>query len=87
MKLAVAVLSSILLACSVTTANPVNPSATTDVASTSTSFLASNGIGLDGLDPLPGNVKELLEKYAEIDYDRNQQRKIYWPLKSRYDSQ
>ncbi|KAK5665565.1 hypothetical protein QVD99_007911 [Batrachochytrium dendrobatidis] len=37
MKLAVTVLSSILLACSVTTANPVNPSATTSTdASTST---------------------------------------------------
>ncbi|EGF82899.1 hypothetical protein BATDEDRAFT_86370 [Batrachochytrium dendrobatidis JAM81] len=33
MKLAVAVLSSILLACSVTIANPIDPSATTDVES------------------------------------------------------
>ncbi|EGF79611.1 expressed protein [Batrachochytrium dendrobatidis JAM81] len=102
MKLAVAVLSSILLACSVTTANPIDPSATTDVetststvipsATTSTESSTSstpnpNGIGLDGLDPLPGNVKELLEKYAEIDHDRKQQRKICELLKSRYEGQ
>ncbi|KAK6096857.1 hypothetical protein MT418_002513 [Batrachochytrium dendrobatidis] len=89
MKLAVAVLSSILLVCSATTANPVNPSATTDAeASTSTVIPSENGIGLGALDdPLPGNVKHLLDKYAEIEDGRNQQRKIYWPLKSRYDSQ
>ncbi|KAK5670549.1 hypothetical protein QVD99_003228 [Batrachochytrium dendrobatidis] len=68
MKLAVAVLSSILLACSVTTASPVKPS-------------------IGGLDPLPRNVKYLLEKYAEIQDDRNQQRKMHQLLKSRYDSQ
>ncbi|KAK6097890.1 hypothetical protein MT418_001979 [Batrachochytrium dendrobatidis] len=88
MKLAVAVLSSILLVCSVTTANPVNPSAAKNTgASTSTFIPSENGIGIDNLSPLPGNVKHLLDKYAEIEDGRNQQRKIYWPLKSRYDSQ
>ncbi|EGF78782.1 hypothetical protein BATDEDRAFT_90522 [Batrachochytrium dendrobatidis JAM81] len=47
-----------------------------------------DGIGLGALDdPLSGNVKHLLDKYAEIQDGRNQQSKIYWPLKSRYDSQ
>ncbi|KAK5672263.1 hypothetical protein QVD99_001367 [Batrachochytrium dendrobatidis] len=88
MKLAVAVLSSILFVCSVTTANPVNPSATKNTgASTSTFIPSENGIGLGALDPLPDNVKHLLDKYVEIQYARNQQKKIYWPLKSRHDSQ
>ncbi|OAJ45465.1 hypothetical protein BDEG_28604 [Batrachochytrium dendrobatidis JEL423] len=103
MKLAVAVLSSILLACSVTIANPIDPSATTSTesststfipsattsteASTSTFIPSTKGIGISGLDPLPGNVKHLLDKYVEIKDGRNQQRKIYCPLKSRYDSQ
>ena len=43
-----------------------------------------DGIGLGALDdPIPGNVKHLLDKYAEIQDGRNQQSKIYWPLKSR----
>ncbi|KAJ8326129.1 hypothetical protein O5D80_005484 [Batrachochytrium dendrobatidis] len=102
MKLAVAVLSSILLALSVTTANPVNPSATTDVetststvipsATTSTEASTSstpnpNGIGLGALDTLPGNVKYLLDTYAEIQDDRDLQSKIYWLLQSQYNSQ
>ncbi|EGF80051.1 hypothetical protein BATDEDRAFT_88861 [Batrachochytrium dendrobatidis JAM81] len=102
MKLAVAVLSSILLALSVTTANPVNPSATTDVetsistvipsATTSTEASTSStpnpkGIGLGALDPLPGNVKELLKEYVKIQDNRNQQRKICWLLQSQSDIQ
>ncbi|KAK5667731.1 hypothetical protein QVD99_005839 [Batrachochytrium dendrobatidis] len=55
MKLAVAVLSSILLVCSVTTASPVNPSAAKNTgASTSTFIPSENGIGLGALDdPIP----------------------------------
>ncbi|KAJ8325393.1 hypothetical protein O5D80_006329 [Batrachochytrium dendrobatidis] len=88
MKLAVAVLSSILLACSVTIANPIDPSATTSTESSTSTFIPSaKGIGISGLDPLPGNVKHLLDKYVEIKDGRNQQEKIYCPLKSRYDSQ
>ncbi|KAK5667193.1 hypothetical protein QVD99_006401 [Batrachochytrium dendrobatidis] len=75
MKLAVAVLSSILLALSVTTANPVNPSATTDVetsistvipsATTSTEASTSstpnpNSMSLGTLDPFQISIKELL---------------------------
>ncbi|KAK6091073.1 hypothetical protein MT418_008366 [Batrachochytrium dendrobatidis] len=103
MKLAVAVLSSILLACSVTTANPVDPSESTDDEDGISTFIPSattdteyslwivpnpDGIGLGALDdPLPDNFKNLLDKYAEIQDARNQQSKIYWPLESRYDSQ
>ncbi|KAK5670566.1 hypothetical protein QVD99_002351 [Batrachochytrium dendrobatidis] len=89
MKLAVAVLSSILFVCSATTASPVNPSAAKNTgASTSTFIPSENGIGLGALDdPIPGNVKYLLDKYVEIQDGRNQQSKIYWPLKSRHDDQ
>ncbi|EGF79182.1 hypothetical protein BATDEDRAFT_89862 [Batrachochytrium dendrobatidis JAM81] len=102
MKLAVAVLSSILLALSVTTANPVNPSATTDVetststvipsATTSTEASTSstpnpNGIGLGALDTLPGNVKYLLERYVKLDHNRNHHEKICDSLKSEYEDQ
>ncbi|KAJ8329158.1 hypothetical protein O5D80_003102 [Batrachochytrium dendrobatidis] len=103
MKLAVAVLSSILLACSVTTANPIDPSATTDVetststvipsATTSTQASTSptpnpNGIGLGGLDDaLPDSIKDLLERYKKTKHDLNQQGKICDPLKPEYDSQ
>ncbi|KAK6096879.1 hypothetical protein MT418_002530 [Batrachochytrium dendrobatidis] len=81
MKLAVAVLSSILLACSVTIANPIDPSATTDVETSTSTVIPSattdveastsstpnpNGIGLGALDyPLPDSIKELLEKYEK----------------------
>ncbi|KAK5668180.1 hypothetical protein QVD99_005217 [Batrachochytrium dendrobatidis] len=102
MKLAVAVLSSILLALSVTTANPVDPSATTDVetststvipsATTSTEASTSstpnpNGIGLGALDTLPGNVKYLLERYVKLDHNRNHHEKICDSLKSEYEDQ
>ncbi|EGF79181.1 hypothetical protein BATDEDRAFT_89861 [Batrachochytrium dendrobatidis JAM81] len=75
MKLAVAVLSSILLACSVTIANPVKPSVTTDVESSTSPTPNPNGIGLGGLDPLPDSIKELLERYKKGKHDLNQQKK------------
>ncbi|EGF80049.1 hypothetical protein BATDEDRAFT_89240 [Batrachochytrium dendrobatidis JAM81] len=102
MKLAVAVLSSILLACSVTIANPIKPSESTDVetststvipsATTSTEASTSptpnpNGIGLGGLDALPDSIKELLEKYVRLGYGRDEQKKVCDPLKSEHDSQ
>ncbi|EGF79885.1 hypothetical protein BATDEDRAFT_89311 [Batrachochytrium dendrobatidis JAM81] len=102
MKLAVAVLSSILLACSVTIANPIKPSESTDVETSTSTVIPSettsteastsstpnpNGIGLGALDALPDSIKELLEKYKKEKHDLNQQEKIYWPLKSEYDGQ
>ncbi|KAK6096286.1 hypothetical protein MT418_004135 [Batrachochytrium dendrobatidis] len=87
MKLAVAVLSSILLACSVTTASPVNPSAAKNTgASTSADTSSTNGIGIDNLSPIPDEIKYLLKKHILIQDARNQQEKMYGPLKSRYDS-
>ncbi|OAJ41509.1 hypothetical protein BDEG_25092 [Batrachochytrium dendrobatidis JEL423] len=102
MKLAVAVLSSILLACSVTIANPIDPSATTDVedgistfipsATTSTEASTSptpdpNGIGLDGLDTLPDIIKELFENYQRKQDGFEEQEEICNSLKSEYDGQ
>ncbi|EGF76144.1 hypothetical protein BATDEDRAFT_92998 [Batrachochytrium dendrobatidis JAM81] len=102
MKLAVAVLSSILLACSVTTANPVNPSATTDVETSTSTVIPSattdveaitsptpnpNGIGLGGLDQLPSSIKELLDKHLKLSHARDEQKKVCDPLKPEYDSQ
>ncbi|KAL5036534.1 hypothetical protein BDEG_24480 [Batrachochytrium dendrobatidis JEL423] len=87
MKLAVTVLSSILLAFSVTTASPVNPTATTSYRSKFSSTPIPSGIGLDGLDPLPGNVKELLEKYLKEKHDFVQQEKICDSLQSKYTEQ
>ncbi|KAL5036536.1 hypothetical protein BDEG_24493 [Batrachochytrium dendrobatidis JEL423] len=88
MKLAVAVLSSILLAFSVTTASPVKPSKTTSTESSTSTFIPStSGIGIGNLDPLPRNVKYLLKEYAEIQDDCDLQRKVHQFLKSQYDSQ
>ena len=65
MKLTVAVLTSLLVACSVTTANPILPSATTSTESSSLPAPNGNGIGLQGLDSLPAEVESLLEKYSK----------------------
>ncbi|KAJ8322495.1 hypothetical protein O5D80_000062 [Batrachochytrium dendrobatidis] len=76
MKFSIAVLSSILAVCSVTVANPVKPSATTNTEHRISAVIPStNGIGIDNLDPLPDSVKHLLDKYAEIEDGRNQQKK------------
>ncbi|KAJ8327859.1 hypothetical protein O5D80_003256 [Batrachochytrium dendrobatidis] len=103
MKLAVAVLSSILLACSVTIANPIDPSATTDVETSTSTVIPSattdveastsstpnpNGIGLGALDyPLPDSIKELLEKYEKKRQNRNEQKKKCELLRFQYDNQ
>ncbi|KAJ8323134.1 hypothetical protein O5D80_008192 [Batrachochytrium dendrobatidis] len=91
MKLAAAVLSLILLAFSVTTANPVDPSESTDAEHRISAVIPTvlkgveynfwidanpDGIGLGALDDaLPDNVKHLLDKYVELQDDRNQQSK------------
>ncbi|KAJ8325405.1 hypothetical protein O5D80_006341 [Batrachochytrium dendrobatidis] len=87
MKLAVAVLSSILLACSVTIANPIDPSATTSTKSITSPTPNPNGIGLGGLDPLSDSVKDLLKEYIELEDDRNEQGKKCKLLQSEYDNQ
>ncbi|KAK5670182.1 hypothetical protein QVD99_003329 [Batrachochytrium dendrobatidis] len=87
MKLAVAVLSSILLACSVTIANPIDPSATTSTEAITSPTPNPNGIGISGLDPLSDSVKDLLDKYIELEDDRNEQGKKCKLLQSEYDNQ
>ncbi|OAJ45435.1 hypothetical protein BDEG_28575 [Batrachochytrium dendrobatidis JEL423] len=87
MKLAVAVLSSILLACSVTIANPVDPSATTDVESSTSPTPNPNGIGMGGLNPLPNIIKDLLEKHLKLNHNRNHYGRICNSLKSEYEDQ
>ncbi|KAJ8323610.1 hypothetical protein O5D80_007502 [Batrachochytrium dendrobatidis] len=87
MKLAVAVLSSILFAFSVTTASPVNPSKTTSTESRISPTPSSSGIGIGNLDPLPNSIKHLLDTYAEIQDDRDLQNKMHRFLKSQYDIQ
>ncbi|EGF80592.1 hypothetical protein BATDEDRAFT_24337 [Batrachochytrium dendrobatidis JAM81] len=87
MKLAVAVLSSILFACSVTIANPVKPSETTSTKSSTSPTPNPKGIGLGGLDPLPDIIKELLDKHLKLGHDLNQQGKICDPLQSEYENQ
>ncbi|EGF81691.1 hypothetical protein BATDEDRAFT_23219 [Batrachochytrium dendrobatidis JAM81] len=87
MKLAVAVLSSILLACSVTIANPVDPSATTSTESITSPTHNPNGIGLGGLDPIPNIIKDLLKEYIELEHGRDEQEKLYGSLKPQYDHQ
>ncbi|KAK5670064.1 hypothetical protein QVD99_003468 [Batrachochytrium dendrobatidis] len=87
MKLAVAVLSSILLACSVTIANPIDPSATTSTESSTSPTPDPNGIGLGSLDPLPNIIKDFLKEYIELEHGRDEQEKLYGSLKPQYDHQ
>ncbi|OAJ32845.1 hypothetical protein BDEG_28722 [Batrachochytrium dendrobatidis JEL423] len=87
MKLAVIVLSSILLACSVTIANPILPSATTSTESIISPTHNPNGIGLGGLDPIPNIIKDLLKEYIELEHGRDEQEKLYGSLKPQYDHQ
>ncbi|OAJ45448.1 hypothetical protein BDEG_28588 [Batrachochytrium dendrobatidis JEL423] len=87
MKLAVAVLSSILFACSVTIANPIDPSATTSTESNTSPTHNPNGIGLGGLNPLPNIIKDLLEKHLKLNHNRNHYGRICNSLKSEYEDQ
>ncbi|KAJ8330014.1 hypothetical protein O5D80_001592 [Batrachochytrium dendrobatidis] len=87
MKLAVAVLSSILLACSVTIANPIDPSATTSTEYITSPTPDPNGIGLGSLDPLPNIIKDFLKEYIELEHGRDEQEKLYGSLKPQYDHQ
>ncbi|KAK5665563.1 hypothetical protein QVD99_007909 [Batrachochytrium dendrobatidis] len=81
MKLAVTVLSSILLACSVTTANPVNPSATTSTdASTSTVSSLGNGYFFYKSIFSVGN-KCLIKKYLQKKETHERARRVYDLLK------
>ncbi|KAJ8330319.1 hypothetical protein O5D80_001320 [Batrachochytrium dendrobatidis] len=102
MKLAVAVLSSILLVCSVTIANPVKPSESTDTEASISTFIPTattyveartfptpnpNGIGLGGLNTLPSSIKDLLKEYEKTKHDRIEQKKICDSLRFQYEDQ
>ncbi|OAJ44151.1 hypothetical protein BDEG_27417 [Batrachochytrium dendrobatidis JEL423] len=91
MKLSVAVLSSILLVCSVTIANPVVPSTTASTdhvsltaAPSSTTSTESNpsatpitdGVNLDGLVSLSVDMKSLLKKIVKKQHVYTQQKII-----------
>ncbi|OAJ43557.1 hypothetical protein BDEG_26907 [Batrachochytrium dendrobatidis JEL423] len=78
MKLAVTVLASILFACSVTTATPVNPSLTTS-AESSTSAVTPNAqaTSLFDLSQPSLEVMNLLEEYAQSKEDYKEAEKVY----------
>ncbi|KAJ8328686.1 hypothetical protein O5D80_002670 [Batrachochytrium dendrobatidis] len=99
MKLLIAVLSSILVACSVTIATPIDPSEITSTESSASTALPSmatttypsslptpdkNGIDLDNLVSLPSNIEDLLKEYLERRHSRNEQRKVCESIKSEY---
>ncbi|EGF82512.1 hypothetical protein BATDEDRAFT_23073 [Batrachochytrium dendrobatidis JAM81] len=73
MRFAVTILSSILLACSVTIANPVHPSATTSIIYGPLSTPNTNAIGSAGPDLLSDDIKSLLLEYAEKKYNHDKQ--------------
>ncbi|KAJ8330598.1 hypothetical protein O5D80_001573 [Batrachochytrium dendrobatidis] len=76
MKLAVTVLASILFACSVTTANPVNPSATTSTdASTSTVYSAQTTPSVD-LSKLSEGGINLIKIYIKANQDHEKAIKL-----------
>ncbi|KAJ8324063.1 hypothetical protein QVD99_008406 [Batrachochytrium dendrobatidis] len=78
MKLAVTVLASILFACPVTTAKPVNPSLTTS-AESSTSAVTPNAqaTSLFDLSQPSLEVMNLLEEYAQSKEDYKEAEKVY----------
>ncbi|KAK5670519.1 hypothetical protein QVD99_003199 [Batrachochytrium dendrobatidis] len=102
MKLSVAVLSSILLVCSVTTANPVVPSTTasTDhvsstVVPSSTTSTESNpsttpntdDVNLGSLDSLSVDIEDLLENYSERKHDHDRHTKECELIKFQFEDQ
>ncbi|KAK5664871.1 hypothetical protein QVD99_008411 [Batrachochytrium dendrobatidis] len=78
MKLAVTVLASILFACSVTTAKPVNPSATTSAeASTSTVTPSAQVTPSVDLSKLSKDDMELIKEYAHMKKSRDDAKETY----------
>ncbi|EGF78489.1 hypothetical protein BATDEDRAFT_26545 [Batrachochytrium dendrobatidis JAM81] len=83
MKLAVTVLASILFACSVTTAKPVNPSATTSAeASTSTVTPSAQVTPSVDLSKLSKDDVELFGEYLEADQEYEEIKKARDSAKS-----
>ncbi|KAK5666798.1 hypothetical protein QVD99_002043 [Batrachochytrium dendrobatidis] len=78
MKLAVTILASILFACSVTTAIPVNPSATTSAeASTSTVTPSAQTTPSIDLSRLSDEDMNLIKEYAKMKKSRDNAKETY----------
>ncbi|KAJ8330062.1 hypothetical protein O5D80_001639 [Batrachochytrium dendrobatidis] len=75
MKLPIAVLSSILLVCSVTIAKPIHPSTTTDTVYNPSSASNTNGASLRSLVLPPVDMKSLLKEYSKVHNDYNRKKK------------
>ncbi|KAK5670522.1 hypothetical protein QVD99_003202 [Batrachochytrium dendrobatidis] len=102
MKLSVAVLSSILLVCSVTTANPIHPSSTASTeyvsstaipsSTTSTEFNPSatpnaNGIDLGSLDSFSDDIQDLFKNYLKKQHDYDEHKKKCKLIKLQFEDQ
>ncbi|KAJ8330067.1 hypothetical protein O5D80_001644 [Batrachochytrium dendrobatidis] len=74
MKLPIAVLSSILLVCSVTIAKPIRPSKAKSTQSNPSTTPNTNGVDLGSLVSLSDNIKELLKKIVKKQHSYNQQK-------------
>ncbi|KAJ8327010.1 hypothetical protein O5D80_004434 [Batrachochytrium dendrobatidis] len=73
MKLAITVLSSILAICSVTVANPVNPSATTSAESSTSAVIPSaQTIASIDFNQLSDEGKSLIKEYAQANKKHNE---------------
>ncbi|OAJ41306.1 hypothetical protein BDEG_24927 [Batrachochytrium dendrobatidis JEL423] len=78
MKLSIVVLSSILAVCSVTTAIPVNPSATASAeASTSTVIPSAQVTPSTDLSQLPEEGMKLIKEYAQTKKSRDNAKETY----------
>ncbi|EGF76025.1 hypothetical protein BATDEDRAFT_27249 [Batrachochytrium dendrobatidis JAM81] len=75
MKLPTAVLSSILLICSVTIAKPILPTETTDTVYNPSATPNPNSIDLGSLDSLSADMKNLLKEYSKVHNDYNRKKK------------
>ncbi|KAL5040086.1 hypothetical protein RTP6_007650 [Batrachochytrium dendrobatidis] len=102
MKLAVTVLSSVLLACSVTIANPVLPSATADAESSTLTVLPTattstyssssstpnvNSIHLDGIDSLSTGTKDLFKQFLKKERACDEQKNTCSSIEQNYHRQ
>ncbi|KAJ8324073.1 hypothetical protein O5D80_007282 [Batrachochytrium dendrobatidis] len=88
MKLAVTVLASILFACSVTTASPVNPSATTSAESSTSTVIPSAQVtpSID-FSKLSNKDMELIKEYAHMKKTCDDAEKIHNSLQPKRLSQ
>ncbi|OAJ39343.1 hypothetical protein BDEG_23199 [Batrachochytrium dendrobatidis JEL423] len=77
MKLPIAVLTSILFACSFTTANPIHPSSTTSAESRTLTAANAQVTSLVDFSKLSRSAKNSIKKYAKIKQDYEKTEKMY----------